>query len=689
MQASGQPLTVTGVLGDLNPGDVCAFQGEYREHPKYGRQFEATVAIVEIPRDEQGLREYLDRSFKWVGPVMAGKLVKAFGTELFDVIENTPAKLAELPGITPDRAVEIHTEYLKIKIDQTHDVWFATHGLTLNLRNKLIDEFGSKAEAIEAIKANPYKLADVVHGIGFKKADVIAGSMGIKKDSRRRLKAGLRWILKDAGDSEGHCYLPVDELVGRGMRLLEASKDRVIEMLQTAVSEGTLTDAGDGIYFPDLWEAEQVVADQLKMLAKAPHEWSVSRLDPDVVDEMDADQRRALDLALSNNICIITGGPGTGKSWTVDKIIRALGDVKIELAAPTGKAAKRMTELTGRPARTIHRLLEYHPDFGFGRNENHPLECDVLILDEVSMIDINLMASLMRALTDRQHLIMVGDVDQLPSVGPGAVLSDMIQSGIIPTSHLRTLHRQAAASWINRNAQRINRGEKLMVGEGYNATDFWFLHEEDATKIPALIVQAIRSIPKNWPELTPDSIQVLCPQKRGPVGTIELNRALQPILNPSGGKLAGVPYHAGDRVIQTRNNYRLEIFNGDIGHVLDADRDFLYVEFDDIQGVRVVEYPLVDIDDLQMALALTIHKSQGSEFPVVVVPVHTTNYIMLKKNLLYTGITRGKKLVILIGTMKAANIAIHTLDSSVRFTGLRKLLQEAKDINHASNDISY
>jgi exodeoxyribonuclease V alpha subunit len=667
---------VTGVMDDFSPGDLLEFQGKWKTHEKYGKQFEAKFARVLVPKDIAGLQKYLERAFRWIGPVLSRKLVEKFGENLFDMIDHDPKQLVAVHGITPERAMEIHNEYQKIKGDREQDKFFATHGITVNLRNKLMDVYGDKAKVIEQIKYDPYVLSDEVWGIGFRKADVIALSTGIKKDATVRVDAGVEWILKEASRGAGHCYLPVGKLISEASTILECSNEIVSESIRTKVAAGRLVDDHLNIAHSDLHQAETFIAGKLRGFAQAHHEVILSELTPDQIAEMDSDQQLALNLALSSKVMVVTGGPGTGKTWTVNRIIQALGDRRIDLAAPTGKAAKRMSEMTGRPARTIHRLLEFNPLMGgFQCDLQSPLDCDTLIIDETSMIDVSLMAALLDAVTNRTQLVFVGDVDQLPSVGPGRVLSDMIDSGVIPTARLQTLHRQAAESYINVNAQRVNRGEKLLLSK--DAGDFWFYGEEAAENIPAIIDKAVQAIQAKF-GFTGEDIQVLCPQKRSAIGTVELNKRLREVLNPGATKLSGVPFCVGDRVIQTKNNYKLMIFNGDIGRVMDADKEYLYLAFEDLKGEVQVSYPLDKLDELQLAYALTIHKSQGSEFPAVIIPVHTCNYMMLKRNLIYTGITRAKKFVLLVGTMKAVNLAIRTVDASQRFTNLKAFLREAQ-----------
>lgn len=668
--------TVVGHLpGELRPGDFCVFQGKWATHQKYGRQFQAEAVQVEIPKDVQGIRSYLDRHLKWVGPAIARQMIEAFGEDLFRVIEHEPERLAAIQGVTMKRAGEIRREFLEIKNDRELDIFFAIHGITLGMRNRLVDRYGSKAKAIRKIKENPYALADEVWGIAFRKADAIALSMGIAKESGTRLQAGVRWVLQEAADGEGHCYLPAGELLSRCREILEVGDTAVQKAVNAGIQANRLRVIGSAVYHADLHTAEQLVAGRLRELVTAPHRQVLNELTPGQMTEMDPDQQRALDLALSSKIAVITGGPGTGKTWTVNRIIQALGDRDIQLAAPTGKAAKRMTELSGRPAQTIHRLIEFNPHTGgFARCRENPIKCETLIIDETSMIDIRLMASLMDAVTTDTQVIFVGDVDQLPPVGPGAVLRDVIESESIPVARLKTLHRQAARSLININAQRINQGKRLELDTG--AKDFLFAPEEDVNAVADLILKACARLPEQY-GFAANDVQVLCPQKKGPIGSEELNRRLRPVLNPAGEKLQGAAFHSGDRVIQTRNNYGLMVFNGDIGQVTEADKEYLYVRFD--AGGREVPYPLSEAGDLQLAYALTVHRSQGSEFPAVIMPVHTSNYMMLQRNLVYTGITRGKRLVVIIGSMKAVTLAIRNTGSRRRHTNLARFIREGKN----------
>ncbi len=682
VRSEGKTLQVNGTLPDgLEVGDFCTFQGRWTTSEKYGDQFKLEQVTREIPKDVRGIRNYMDQRFKWVGPTVSALLVQTFGEKLFEVMEHSPMELVKVKGITAQRALEMQQQYIKIKGDQTQDLWFTTHGITPNMQNRLIDKYGTKSRAMRKVQQNPYRLADEVWGVGFKKADTIALSMGIAKDSRERLRAGLLYVIHEASNGKGHCCLPEGDFVFDCCQLLEGGAIKVREALNDLIEKESLLRYGEYLYAPALFEAERDIAGKLRALVAAPHAQMMNELTPDDIRAMGEDQRKGLDLALSSKILVITGGPGVGKTWLVGRIIAAIGGdpSDIALAAPTGKAAKRMYESTGKEARTIHRLLEYSPIFGgFRRNESNPLECKTLIVDETSMIDAPLMSSLLEAIDpNRTQVIFVGDVDQLPSVGPGRILADMIESGVIPVVRLTQLYRTEQDSLINVNAQRINAGESILLDNdgGTKRQDFMMVPEDDKDKLASLVVTVCERFSKVY-NFTFRDIQVLAPQKKGPAGIIELNKALRPALNPDGAPIHGTAYQLQDRIIQLRNNYDLDVFNGDIGEIVGADDDCLHIAFEDPGGLKKVSYPKKSLDDIQLAYALTIHKSQGSEFPVVVMPIHTTNFIMLKRNLIYTGVTRARKYVILVGTMKAVNVAIGTLDSSKRYTNLGRFIRE-------------
>lgn len=691
---------VTGELPKtIRIGDVVEFRGKYKDTERYGRQFAAQTAITALPKDTKGIHDYLSRHFKWVGPKMAKEMVAAFGENLFSIMEHHPEKLETISGITSARAQSIHDEYLAVKADREHDVFFAGHNISTNAVNRMLDVYKTKAEVVDVIRKNPFALADTVDGVGFKKADAIAASIGVMKDDEHRLVAGISYVLKESAQGEGHCYLTRKELLARSLELLlvgDATIPKVLEAVNRCIAMGAIVAEEDRYYLPEIYTAEKEVGERLRRMVERSYREAGERLqrmmegneggiqiEESILNDgkfvMDPSQVEALKVALSNRVVVITGGPGTGKTFTVNKILQALPPSEtVMLAAPTGKAAKRMSEMTGRQASTIHRLLEFNPmGGGFQINERNPLQCDTLVIDETSMLDINLMDSLLRGLRPECRVIFVGDVDQLPSVGPGNVLRDMIESGEIPTVRLKNIHRQGEKSFISMNAQAINHGKDITVCHE-KGSDFWFLPEENAENIPGIIEKAIRRIPSEF-DFAINDIQVLCPQKKGPIGTQAMNTVLRDVFNKDGEAIPMCGYRKYDRVIQTVNNYKLGVFNGEIGEVSGEgkDRDTVEVVFDS-GGIepRVIVYSKQALmDQTSLAYALSIHKYQGSETPCVIIPIHTTNYIMLTRGLIYTGITRGKKLVILVGMKKALGIAINTVNSASRNTTLCRLLQ--------------
>ena len=665
-------VTATGCIpGGINLGDNCSFKGKWQTHPKYGKQFKIDQIEVETPKDVQGIQDYLMTHFRWIGPYIAKEMVNHFGENLFDVMKHDPLSLTRIPGITEKRAAEIFTKYTDVEENRQIDIFFSTHGVTLNMQSRLVERYGSKEAAFKQVREDPYALADELWGVGFKKADAIAISMGIEKTSPRRIEAGIMWVLKFS-EGSGHCFLPEKNLTRLAVDQLGVDGQDFFPCLEKLYERGELIKVGTAVYASEMLSCEEGIASKLLALVERRQSRMLKNLTQKDLDKLDEDQHLAVGYAINANIQIITGNPGVGKTYTIKTIIEALGeDCRIALAAPTGKAAKRMEESTGKKAKTIHRLLEYDPfSGGFSRNGDNPLDYDTLIIDEVSMIDVNLMYSLLDAIHDETQLILVGDKDQLPSVGPGAILRDMIESEAVPVVFLKTLHRQAKESTIVKNAHLINKGKKI-IDDG-DSLDFHFIKEERSENIPAIIKELCNNLMKKWMH---SDIQVLCPMKKGPIGTKNLNDIIRPVFNPGFEnirKIRGTIFYPNDRVIQIKNNYKLGVFNGDIGFVSKPINNETFIV--DFNGNHV-EYPISSVDELQLAYALTIHKFQGSESQVVIIPVHTTNFIMLKRNLLYTGITRGKKLVILVGTAKAVNIAIRTTDSSKRFTGLKEKLK--------------
>lgn len=649
--------TVTGPLANIQPGDRCRFFGQWKNTKKYGRQFATDRAVVELPNTAAAMARYLER-LPWIGKQLAVKLIHTYGPEkIIDVLDAGPEALAQVPGISADRASDIHSQWKQIRGRREIDRFLDEHRIGPGLLGRLRETFDEDDAAIVArLKKDPYRLADQVHGVGFLTADRIAESVGIPPEDPRRIVAGLDYCLKQS-ESEGHVFLPEADLIRRAEMLLLLDAETIQRHLG-----GDLVKLRGRVYRPRLNCAEQDIAEDIRRLMACG---GAIMLDDVDLDGLDPDQRAAVEASDAAAVSIVTGPPGSGKTYCLKKILEGFGHrQKIKLAAPTGKAAQRMAEATGCPAQTLHRLLEFHPKLGFQRNRRHPLEGDLFVVDEASMIDTYLMLALMSAIPEHAKVIFMGDADQLPSVGPGNVLGDMIASGTIPVSRLRTLHRQAAGSLININAQRINAGESILPGSA--DADFEFVEMDDVEAIrDRVLLEAARFSP--W------DLQVLTPMKRGPIGTEELNRRLRETFNTSGRKIHGTDFRLNDKVIQNRNNYDLEVFNGDIGNVCAEVEGDLIIEF---SGVGVVRYPRDAVGDLGLAYALTTHKAQGSEFPIVLMPIHRTHYMMLRKDLLYTAVSRAKERMTLVGSREAVDLAIRKEASRVRYTSLDERLVE-------------
>jgi len=666
--SSGDKLTGC-IPGGVKPGDRCSFNGSWQTHPKFGKQFKVDDLKVEMPKDETGVENYLKTHLKWVGEKRCAEMSRMFGSQIFDILKNDPIQLTKIKGITAARAQEISDAYRDIEGSRDIDVFFSAHGITLNMRARLVEAYASVNEAYKQVKANPYNLSKEVFGVGFIKADTIALSMGIERNSPMRIEAGIEHVLTVI-EGDGHCYFPERHFLKIAIEQLAIDGSEFFPYFTAMCNDERIVKQGGRIYRKEMYEKEISVARNLAGLLDSRSRTNLTTMDIDT-SSLDEDQRKAIGNIRDYRLQIITGNPGVGKTFMIKKLVEAFGpDSEIKLAAPTGKAAKRMEEATGMPASTIHRLLEYNPyDGGFSRNKGNPLDCDVLIIDECSMIDIHLMASLLDAMPSDGRLILVGDKDQLPSVGPGAVLRDMISSERIPTVYLRTLHRQAAESLIIANAHKINKGEMIALNK--TAKDFIFIEEENVERIPDIIKEVGEGLVK---EFGAGNVQVLCPMKKSAVGVINMNKIMRPVFNEgfeTMRKVSGTIFHVWDKIIQTRNNYALNVFNGDIGVIIDFDGgDKFTIDF----GGMIIEYPVSNSDDVHLAYALTIHKFQGSQMDAVIIPMHTANYIMLKRNLLYTAITRGKKRVVVVGSRKAVKRAIATPDSHKRFTSLHELL---------------
>ena len=714
-------IPVIGNLIDANVGSVLIIDGDWKVDAKYGRQFVAENWEETLPATVYGMEKYLGSGLiKGVGPKFAKKIVQRFGVDTFVVIEDNIELLVEIEGIGKKRIRMIAESWEKQKEVKNIMLFLQEHQVSTSYATKIYKQYGNDSIAI--MKENPYRLADDIWGIGFKTADQIAMKLGFDKESFVRLRSGIMYTLSELSN-EGHVYLERNQLTEKASELLEAPEDKAFITIDHMIRENELilekeivrTDEEGNtispVYLPPFYYAETGVARKLKRLASSPagdrlytklmearrstgnNELSV---DIDAIQEKtgmeyDEIQADAIRQAATAKVMVLTGGPGTGKTTTTHGIIsayRAYG-LRILLAAPTGRAAKRMTEATGLEAKTIHRLLECKPPEGYQKNEENPLEGDVLIVDECSMIDIILMNSLLKAIPPTMRLIMVGDIDQLPSVGAGNVLRDIIDSRVFPVVRLTKIFRQAQTSRIIMNAHRINEGKMPDISNGKNS-DFFFMENEEAEDAVPKIVELVKTKLPNYYHVDPSDVQVLTPMQRSVVGAANLNFALQEALNSpehdifirGRGKVtmpkeclrrSGYAYRTDDKVMQIKNNYDKEVFNGDIGiieSVNETDRT-LKVNFDG----RSIEYDVTELDELVHAYATTIHKAQGSEYPIVVMPIMMNHYVMLQRNLIYTGITRAKKALVIIGTKKALSYAVHNVTVTKRNTLLRERLE--------------
>ena len=675
--------TVVGIFHEVTVGAVLTVEGNWRVDKRYGRQFAAEKWTEELPADIIGIEKYLGSGLvKGIGPKMAKLIVKHFGLETFEVIENDADRLLEVPGIGKGRVGKIRDSWEKQKDVKDIMVFLQGHGVSSTYAAKIYKQYGK--DSIEKVQNNPYCLADDIWGIGFKTADGIAEKLGYEKNDSRRCRSGILYTLSKLSE-DGHCYAEREQLVKSAKELLQADEAPITQALDDMIASEDLMLDEDAIFMPPFYYAEVGVANKLRRLIETPM-GNIFDNGGTVTDdvsqrqgqiEYDEVQLSAIRKAIGSKVMVLTGGPGTGKTTTTLGIIASFETLgqRILLAAPTGRAAKRMSEATGKEAKTIHRLLEFNPAEGYGRNDENPLDGDVLIVDESSMIDIILMNSLLKAVPLSMRLILVGDIDQLPSVGAGNVLRDIIDSGAVPVIRLTRIFRQAQSSRIVTNAHKINQGIFPDISNG-RQSDFFFIKQEDPEQAARDIVNIVKNrIPKAYGYSTND-IQVLAPMQRSVVGATNLNIALQEAINPVGDSLSrgGFRYRRGDRVMQIRNNYDKDVFNGDIGTVehVDMEERTLTVSFDG----NSIEYEDSELDELTLAYATTIHKSQGSEYPVVVMPLLMTHFVMLQRNLVYTGITRAKKLCIIVGTTKALAYAIHNMVVLKRNTRLKERLTD-------------
>ena len=672
-------VTLVGNLLEVPVGSVLLCRGEWKVDKRYGSQFVAATWEETMPATVYGIEKYLGSGLvKGIGPRFARAIVQRFGTETIDIIETEIERLYEVPNIGRKRVAKIRESWEKQKDIKNVMLFLQGSGVSTAYAAKIYREYGK--ESIDKVRENPYRLADDIWGIGFKTADGIAAKMGYEKEDPRRCRSGILYTLGQLSD-EGHVYAGEEQLVKTAGQLLEAGETAIRDTLAGMLQAEDLILDKDAIYLPPFYHAECGTSRRLRDLAESTGRslfdglFDPSSLTAETGIEYDEVQLAAIRQAVTSKVMVLTGGPGTGKTTTTQGIIAALkkAGLRVLLAAPTGRAAKRMSEATGMEAKTIHRLLEYNPQDGYKRNDENPLEGDALIVDECSMIDILLMNNLLKAVPVGMRLVLVGDIDQLPSVGAGNVLRDVIDSQRIPVVRLVRIFRQAQKSRIVMNAHTINQGRFPDTSNGRD-TDFFFMREDDPERAAETIVRLVKErLPRAYRE-SPDRIQVLTPMQRGVVGAANLNLLLQQALNPSGPSLnrGGYTYRQGDRVMQQRNNYDKDVFNGDLGYIREVDTEerTLKVDFDG----KWVEYDVTELDELTLAYATTIHKAQGSEYPIVVMPVLMTHFVMLQRNLIYTGITRAKKICVLLGAAKALAYAVRNVSVLKRNTRLKERL---------------
>lgn len=707
-----EEITCVGTFSAIAEGENIEATGEYTEHPTYGRQFKVDSFEEKAPEDEEAIERYFGSgAIKGIGLALAARIVRRFKDDTFRIIEEEPERLAEIKGISQRKAMEIANQVNEKRDLRQAMIFLQQYGITMNLAVKVYQAYGQ--EIYEIIRQNPYRLADDIEGVGFRTADEIAARVGIRMDSDFRVKSGILYTLLQAS-GEGHTYLPEEELTRRAARLLEVDADQVEKQYmdlaierKIVLKQGSREDGAETqIYASTFYYMEANTAAMLKELnvtydvPEVEIEQRLRKIEKQTGMELDEHQVTAVKEAVRNGLLIITGGPGTGKTTTINTIIKyfELEGFDIFLAAPTGRAAKRMSETTGFEARTVHRMLELNGGAegsgGFERNEQNPLETDVIIIDEMSMVDISLMYSLLKAIAVGTRLILVGDVNQLPSVGPGSVLRDIIRSGVCNVVMLTKIFRQASTSDIIVNAHKINHGEEVVLDN--KSMDFFFLKRYDADVIINVVLQLIKQKLPKFVDATPYDIQVLTPMRKGLLGVERLNTILQQYMNPPLSSKAEKEYgttifREGDKVMQTKNNYQLEweirspyglsiekglgVFNGDMGIIRQINdfAELMTIEFD--EG-RMVEYPYKLLDELELAYAITIHKSQGSEYPAVVIPLLSGPAMLMNRNLIYTAVTRARKCVTLVGNEQTFYQMVQNTSQQKRYSGLCERLKE-------------
>jgi exodeoxyribonuclease V alpha subunit len=683
-----EPATFVGECAQVAPGEVVRAEGSWQTSPNFGPQFRTRAIAVVPPSTTEGMEAYLASGMiKGIGRGFAKKLVAAFGEQVFDVIEHQPERLREVPGIGRGLAKRIAQSWGEQKAVREIMLYLHAHGISPLRAARIYEAYGERA--IELVSANPYRLAQDIRGIGFASADELASRLGIPRDSPFRLRAGLSHVLEEAL-GQGHCGMPRAELAEQAATLLGIDAALIETAIDAAVAARALiadrVDETACLFLPAIHQAEDEIADALRTLGRGRPKWAIA--DPDArVAEVERElglrlaegQRAALRLALVSKLLIITGGPGTGKTTLVEAILAGLGKkVEIALAAPTGRAARRLGDSTGRDAKTLHRLLEAEPGRGFRRGPERPLDCDLLVVDEMSMVDVPLMEAMLAALPEEAGLLLVGDADQLPSVGPGQVLADLIASERLAVIRLDQVFRQAAQSQIVRNAHRINRGAmpELARDDG-QLSDFYAIKARGPEDGARLVLELVSErIPARFGVNPLTDIQVLCPTNRGELGARHLNQALQARLNPDAAdriERYGVTFALGDKVMQLENDYEREVYNGDLGRItgIDHAKSEVQVEID----ARLLTYDFTELDRLVPAYAITVHKAQGSEYPAVVLPLARQHGRMLRRNLVYTAVTRAKRLVVLVVEGDALELAIAGRPEPRRWSRLRALLQ--------------
>jgi exodeoxyribonuclease V alpha subunit len=687
-RAAGDRITVLGNLPAVVEGEEIHALGHWRKDQKFGRQFQADRIHAVAPASSQGIERFLASGLiDGIGKTYAKRIVEAFGTDTFRIIDEESQKLESVPGIGKARRIKIKESWKRQKSVRDIMIFLHEQGISTARALRLYKEYGENA--VDILRADPYRLAKEIPGIGFKTADEIARKMGQPDDSPKRLQSGILFVLEQA-EHQGHCALPRPILVEQAAETLSIPAEQADLAIDHLAGEDKIVIRGTGseplVFLQELDEAEAVIAASLRELVAAPA--TLPTIQPEAAIEwferhhqlkLGDEQAAAVLQACRSRFSIITGGPGVGKTTILQAVLAILTSKKVRpiLCAPTGRAARQLSESTGFEAATIHRTLEYQPGHGFTRDRSHPLEGDLLVIDEASMLDVRLMAQLLLAMPRKASLLLVGDVDQLPSVGPGNLLHDMIRSGIAPVSRLSQIYRQVAASSIIAASHAVNRGE-LPPLQNEADSDFFFLDRESPEEILATVEHLLsKRIPEGFGMHPRDDIQLLTPMNRQSLGTRELNQKLQGDLNPPSEfkteiERFGTTFREGDKVMQTRNNYEKEIYNGDIGHIIEITTEptSIYVRF----GEEAVHFEPGELDEVQLAYAITIHKSQGSEFPAVVIPLSSQHYVLLQRNLLYTAITRGKRLVILVGERKALEMAVQRAKSAHRHTGLQERL---------------